>query len=137
LIRSTFQRKNHALKLAVVLLATFAPAAPADTPIKLSSPFINEYKDRATIDVDDFVVDVAHKKANKPIDDGDLHVAGRSPTIGLAIVAEIMNRAIQSTRPNLNKSLPDHDVHFSRLGYYGRPVQVCAMQPRQLAACSS
>jgi hypothetical protein len=36
-------------------------------------------------------VDAAHKKANDPKKDGDMHVAGRSPDIGLAVVAEIQN----------------------------------------------
>ena len=46
---------------------------------------------RATINVDDFIIDKAHERPNPPSKDGDLHIAGRSKTIGFPVVAEIMN----------------------------------------------
>jgi len=62
--------------------------------ITLRDDFINQYKNRATIDVS-FVVDKAHKRPNPGAADGDLHVAGRAEEVGLPIVAEIMNAISQ------------------------------------------
>lgn len=77
-----------------------AADAPEDTPrhggtvITLKNDFIKKYKDRATIEAR-YTVDKAHAHPNPPDKDGDMHVAGRSPDIGLATVAEIMNAALQ------------------------------------------
>jgi hypothetical protein len=63
--------------------------------ITLKNSFIDEYKDRVTIEAT-YTVDKAHPHPNPPAQDGDLHVAGRSPQIGLATVAEIMNAQAQT-----------------------------------------
>jgi len=77
------------LFIALVILSWSGSAAT----LVLKRTFIEQFKDRATIDAT-FIVDHAHKKANKPADDGDMHVAGRAPKeIGLPMVAEIMNAA--------------------------------------------
>jgi hypothetical protein len=77
------------LFVALVILSWSGSAAT----LVLKRAFIEEFKDRATIDAT-FTVDHAHKKPNKPADDGDMHVAGRAPKeIGLPMVAEIMNAA--------------------------------------------
>ena len=65
--------------------------------ITLKKEFIEEYKNRVTIDVDDYIIDKAHKTPNPAAKDGDMHVAGRSSKIGLACVAEIMNAKDQKT----------------------------------------
>jgi len=67
-------------------------ASPAQIEITLKNSFIEKYKDRTTIDAT-YTVDTAHRAPNPPAKDGDLHIAGRAPQIGLATVAEIMNAA--------------------------------------------
>jgi len=89
--------RNISLPLRFITGATFAiallqPAVRAEISITLQNDFIEHYKGRATIDTD-YVVDKAHKKANPPEKDGDLHIAGRAEAVKLPIVAEIMNAA--------------------------------------------
>ena len=74
--------------LSVLLLFSLCQA---EIVIHLKKKFIDTYKLKATIAVNDFYIDKAHKKPNPPNKDGDLHIAGRSKTIGLPLVAEIMN----------------------------------------------
>jgi hypothetical protein len=62
----------------------------AEEILELSRSFIEQHKNRLTIDVM-YLVDAAHKKPNPPGKDGDMHVAGRAAEIGLATVAEIQN----------------------------------------------
>ncbi len=78
-----------AVAAAILLYAT---GAPAETVLTLSTGFVEQYKNRLTIDAD-YVVDKAHPRPNPPSKDGDMHVAGRAPQIGLAAVAEIQNAA--------------------------------------------
>ena len=75
---------------AMLVLAVLGAGACAQTQITLKNAFIEKYKHRATIDTT-FTVDAALKQPHKPKTDGDLHIAGRAPEIGLATVAEIMN----------------------------------------------
>jgi hypothetical protein len=63
--------------------------------ITLKREFITMFKNRATIEAN-FTVDKAHLHPNPPAKDGDMHIAGRAPEIGLATVAEIMNAADQT-----------------------------------------
>src|SRR5437773_1292890 len=72
--------------------SVISTAVRADITITLKNEFIEQYKNRATIDADYFV-DKAHPKPNPASKDGDMHVAGRSDDINLATVAEIMNAA--------------------------------------------
>jgi hypothetical protein len=69
----------------------FVSFSQAEIEIHLKKSFIEAYKLRATIEIDDFFIDKAHERPNPPSKDGDLHIAGRSSTIGLPVVAEIMN----------------------------------------------
>lgn len=77
-----------------LLLGLFTGSLFANIEITLKNEFIEQFKDKATIDVS-FVVDKAHKRPNPATKDGDLHVAGRADEVGLAIVAEIMNAKSQ------------------------------------------
>jgi len=81
---------------AASLLVVQPLAAFAQIEITLRNPFIEKYKDRTTIDAT-FTVDKAHRTPNPPAKDGDMHIAGRAPQIGLATVAEIMNAAAESS----------------------------------------
>lgn len=76
--------------LSALILILLPVAGSAQIQITLKNSFIEKFKDRATIDAT-FTVDKAHKTPNPASKDGDLHVAGRAPEIGLAIVSEIMN----------------------------------------------
>jgi len=79
----------------------------------MKNSFIEKYKNRATIDTS-FTIDKAHKKPNSPSKDGDLHIAGRAPEIGLPAVAEIMNAA--------EKSEAVHVVH--EMEGTGKPIAI-------------
>jgi len=86
-------KRTKALYLGVVLIA--ASSWAQNNTVVLKRAFVEKYKDRATIDAT-FLVDHAHKTPNKPAADGDEHVAGRAQKdVGLPMVAEIMNAALQ------------------------------------------
>jgi len=77
-----------------LLLGALTGSLFANIEITLKNEFIEQFKDKATIDVS-FVVDKAHVRPNAASKDGDLHVAGRAEEVELAIVAEIMNAKSQ------------------------------------------
>lgn len=64
----------------------------SEIDITLDDSFIDACKDRVTIDVS-FTVDKADRLPHPAFMDGDFHVAGRAPRIGLPVVAEIKNAA--------------------------------------------
>ncbi len=68
------------------------PAGSSDVAITLDDTFIEAYKDRVTIEVS-MTVDHADTRPHPAIVDGDFHIAGTSPGIGLTFVAEIQNSA--------------------------------------------
>src|SRR5664279_2024956 len=79
-------------KLGLIgLLLLALPLAAQNNTVVLKRAFVEQYKDRATIDAS-FFVDHAHKQPNAPAADGDMHLAGRAQNeIGLPMVAEVMN----------------------------------------------
>jgi hypothetical protein len=84
------------LLVALPLLAALAPPR-ADTTLELKNDFIETFRNRATIEAT-FAPKFAHAKPkkpspSKPSDDGDIHISGTAPEIGLLTVAEIMNAA--------------------------------------------
>jgi len=74
------------------LIRVHAANSTAEIAIVLDRTFIETYKDRVTIDVD-LTVDRADKKPHPAVFDGDFHLAGSAPGIGLPVVAEIQNAA--------------------------------------------
>ena len=61
--------------------------------VLLHNEFIEQLRNRVTIEAD-FLIDAAHPHPNTigaSSEDGDLHVAGRSPQVGLPMVAELAN----------------------------------------------
>ena len=90
----TDRRNYHAtlrtLALFVVIFVLAPVISQAQIQIILKNTFIEKEKNRATVDAT-FTVDKAHPRPNPGSKDGDLHIAGRAPEIGLPIVAEIMN----------------------------------------------
>src|SRR5205085_731168 len=93
---------TKSLARAVALLAIVATAAfaRADIVITLNKDFIKEFRNKISISAD-FTVDKAHQRPNPGSKDGDLHIAGRAPQIGLPTVAEIMNAAERSDAVDL------------------------------------
>lgn len=90
---SSMGRRIRAVStFCLVLVVWLAPTVRAETQITLKNSFIDKYKDRATISAT-YTIDAAHKKPNPAAKDGDMHIAGRAPEVGLPIVAEIMNAA--------------------------------------------
>jgi hypothetical protein len=72
-------------------------SASADTTLELKNDFIETHKNRATIEAT-YSPKFAHSKPktpspSKPSNDGDIHISGTAPEIGLLTVAEIMNAA--------------------------------------------
>jgi hypothetical protein len=95
--------RKYSLALVLVVLVLSAQQALAGTVV-FKRAFVEKYKNRATIDIN-FLVDHAKKSPNTIKNDGrdgDLHVAGRSPSdVGLPMVAEIMNAAMESNAVKL------------------------------------
>ncbi len=76
---------------STALLASLA--ADAQITIKLKNSFIDEFRDKITMSAN-FTVD-ATSKVHPASQDGDIHIAGRAPEIGLGSVAEIMNAKME------------------------------------------
>lgn len=84
--------QNHKIIIFFVFLSIllFPCTSQAQIEVTLKKEFIEKYKNRGTINTT-FTIDKAHAQPNSPAKDGDMHVAGRAPEIGLPTVAEIMN----------------------------------------------
>jgi hypothetical protein len=83
---------STALTSALLLLSV---SASADTTLELKNDFIEAFKNRATIEAT-YSVKFSHPKPKTPSpgkssNDGDIHISGTAPEIGLLTVAEIMN----------------------------------------------
>jgi len=74
------------------LIRVHAANSTAEIAITLDRSFIEAYEDRVTIEVD-LTVDRADKRPHPVVFDGDFHLAGSAPGIGLPVVAEIQNAA--------------------------------------------
>jgi hypothetical protein len=85
------KRLRHPILCLFALVASLA--ADAQITIKLKNSFIDEFKDKVTMGAK-FTVD-ATSKIHPASQDGDIHIAGRAPEIGLASVAEIMNAKME------------------------------------------
>jgi hypothetical protein len=82
------------------LIRVHAANSTAEVAITLDSSFIETYKNRATIEVD-LTVGRSDKKPHPAVFDGDLHLAGSAPGIGLPAVAEIQNAASEKEASDL------------------------------------
>lgn len=94
----------------------YATLAAGENVLTLNADFAERYKNRVTISTD-YVVDRAHPRPNPPAKDGDMHIAGRSPQIGLATVAEIQNAAEMTAAVNRV-----HEVEGT-----GQPIRVAGV----------
>jgi hypothetical protein len=74
--------------------------APKHVEMLIHTSFIEEYKNRVAIHAT-FTVDKAMAAPLPPELDGDLHIAGRAPQVGLPIVAEIVNARFQQAAIDL------------------------------------
>jgi hypothetical protein len=72
-----------------VCIVLFPPLINAQIVITLKKDFVKNFADRVTIDAHFSVAEFSKVHAQK--DDGDIHVAGTAPEIGLTTVAEVMN----------------------------------------------
>jgi hypothetical protein len=81
---------------AVIIYTTVAAAAsPNQAIVTIDRAFLEAYRDRVSIAAT-FTVDDAMRSPNPAFLDGDLHIAGRAPEIGLRLVAELTNAASES-----------------------------------------
>src|SRR3981081_2802034 len=101
----------------VIVSAVNCYWASAQIQITLRQSFIDSIKNKVTISVD-YVIDKAHAQPNSPAKDGDMHIAGRAETIGLPIVAEIMNAASTPKPVSLVHSVEGSDQVVSLTGVW-------------------
>ena len=85
------QWQNGQITAQSYMLELHKSAGP--TSVTLNNSFIEKYKNRVTIDAT-FTVDRVGK-IHPASQDGDIHIAGRAPEIGLPTVAEIMNAELE------------------------------------------
>jgi hypothetical protein len=80
----------------LLLICLSATVCSAQIQITLKKDFVNQFANRVTIDTN-FTVAVTSKihPANQ---DGDIHVAGTAPEIGMVAVAEVMNAKTEKTK---------------------------------------
>jgi len=103
--------------LVNLALSTMCSGVLADTVLTLRNDFIEEFKNRVTIEAD-YIVDKAHPHPNPPAKDGDMHVAGRSDQIGLPTVAEIENAAEASDAVDLVHSVEGTNTPLKLTGVW-------------------
>jgi hypothetical protein len=77
------------------LIRVRAAGSTEEITIILKKRFVEAYKNRVTIDVA-LTVDKADAKPHPAVFDGDFHLAGRAPRVGLPVVAEIQNAASET-----------------------------------------
>ncbi len=82
--------RGHICVAALLIGAVWISTAAADVAIILKNDFIEQHKNRATMEAT-YHVDHTHHRPKPAADDGDIHCAGTAPEIGLATVAEVMN----------------------------------------------
>jgi hypothetical protein len=82
--------KNLNKYILIFLLLAFSGTAFSQIDIILRKSFIDSIKNRVMIEAEYYVVKM-HEHPNPPSQDGDMHVAGYSKSIGLPLVSEIMN----------------------------------------------
>lgn len=76
--------------VTIVLHEAARQVGPNRVDIELDRSFVEQYRDRVTIRAM-FTVDAVSRRINPEPFDGDLHIAGRAPEIGLRLVSEIKN----------------------------------------------
>ena len=81
-----------ARQATIAYIAVNSHFSPKEIEIELNKSFIEAYKNRVTIRTT-FTVDKAMASPLPAAIDGDLHLAGRAPQVGLPIVGEIANAA--------------------------------------------
>jgi hypothetical protein len=97
-------RFSPRLVAAICAAAVAFAAVPASATITivLNNSFIDKYASRATIDTK-VTIDATAKDVHRPVQDGDMHAAGRSAEVGLATVVEIMNGHDTAVKPAIDK----------------------------------
>ncbi|MCX6567500.1 MAG: hypothetical protein NT147_00415 [Candidatus Aminicenantes bacterium] len=89
----------------------------SDIEFQIKKSFIEKYKDRVNITTT-FTVDQAMQNPAARIFDGDLHMAGRAPEIGLSAVAEIANGALAKRAADLVHSVEGKGVPLKISGVW-------------------
>ena len=91
-------RKDNKMKRIwrLLLICLSATVCSAQIQITLTKDFVDKFANRATIDTN-FTVSVT-SKIHPASQDGDIHVAGTAPEIGMVAVAEVMNAKTEKTK---------------------------------------
>jgi hypothetical protein len=103
--------------------------------ITLENVFIETYKNRVTIDVP-FTVDKTDHRPHPAFLDGDFHLSGRAPDIGLTTVAEVKNAASEPGVVRLLRRVEGTDQPLRMVGVWrlwlehvGRAPEVQGEEP--------
>lgn len=99
--------------LFIFLLVAFTGSQIQAGTLVLSSKFVDQLKNSATISVNLEVDEHLTKphRVGTSGDDGDVHMAGRSPQVRLPMVAEIINARLEKQSMQLlNDSTPDGKI---------------------------
>jgi hypothetical protein len=84
----------------IFLLSLSSQTSLAQIEVILRKTFIDSLKNKVTIS-SNFMVVHSHEKPNPPSKDRDMHIAGIASTVGLPVVAEIMNAKFETGAVNL------------------------------------
>lgn len=79
-------------RATIAYIAVNSHLEPKRVEIEIHKSFIEQYKNRVTINTT-FTIDKVMKRPLPASLDGDLHFSGRAPEVGLPIVGEIVNAA--------------------------------------------
>ena len=97
----------------IVYLKVNTEFSPKEIDIEIDKSFLEKYKNRVGITTT-FTVDKSMQNPQSRLLDGDLHMAGRAPEVGLPVVAEIANAASFTKATDL--------VHAAERA--GRPLKI-------------
>lgn len=97
-------------------------AQTTDMKLQINKAFIERYKNRVTIHTT-FTVDRAMQSPFPVFLDGDLHLAGRAPQIGLPTVGEIANAASQKEAVDIVRRAEGTGKPLKVSGGFGRSTR--------------
>jgi hypothetical protein len=100
--------KRYCAVLLLIVLVSSPVVWGADQTLSLKKDFINQVKDKATVDTDLRVDEQSplHSISEKG-NDGDIHMAGRDNVIKLPLVAELLNARLEPDAMKFLKKISD------------------------------
>src|SRR4051812_37635635 len=84
--------KYFAREATIAYMQVASLGSSKNVEVEIQKSFIDHYRNRVSIDAR-FTVDESMQNPIAKAFDGDLHLSGRAPEVGLPVVAEIANAA--------------------------------------------